>query len=249
MSNTPKPSLAAPVAIWALYAGLTAAANYLWARGAAAAGEVVFFGGAITLVGLAAPLYLASRRKLDLPLWPAAPAWDGALGVLAVVFLFSRVELLTAIFREGRPWSVAAVTFLKAAPVNLATAVATFGVLLPALKRRMPTATAAVLAAVAFALAHLGQYRLMPGAVTISGQLILLAFGVGYALYYVWSRSLLLAAFLYQLIMVTAAVYRRDAFGAAWGGAAWAAVAAAGVFLVLALVYRRRFGASRYSHF
>jgi len=216
-------------------------------RGALA--HAIFLGGAVALVGVAAPLWLGARGRLALPLWPTPRTGDNAAAVLVVVFLFARAEMLVAIVAEGRPLGAAVATFLGSAAVHLAAVTATLGVLLPALKGRMPAAPAAVLAALAWTAYHLAQFNFYPAGHHPAQLFVIGVFGLGYALYYFWSRSLLLTFVLQHLVATTTFVYAGDyAFGR--GGAFFVlSLAIVVVALAAAVTGRRRYAAERFTYF
>jgi membrane protease YdiL (CAAX protease family) len=210
---------------------------------------VVLFTGAVTLAGLALPLGLAARGKMTLPLWPTPGTWDSAVAVLAGVFLFARVEMLAAIVAEGRRWGPAAATFAGAAALHLSSVVATLGVLLPALKRRMAVAPAVVLAALAFAGYHLAQFNVFPAGRDAATLFTVFAFGLGYGLYYVWSRSLLLTALLQHLVAGVTLAYRADYRFAGLNLAFVYSAATVVLFLAFAAARKRVYAAERFPYF
>jgi membrane protease YdiL (CAAX protease family) len=242
--------------IFVAFVALVAAANVLLGAPPAAAvgghavmGNALLFVGAVTVVGMALPLWLAARGRLALPVWPAPGTGDNALAVLLVVFLFARVETVAAIFAEGRPGGSALATFLGAAALNLASVTATVGVLLPALKRRMPVAPATIIAALAFSLYHVAQYNTFAGALDPKALFVLAVFGLGYSLYYFWSRSLLLTATLQHLVTTTNLIYGRDF---EFGEAGWPfhySLVVLVAFLIFVIAKRRLYAAERFTHF
>ncbi|MGD8719753.1 MAG: hypothetical protein PVH29_13145 [Candidatus Zixiibacteriota bacterium] len=249
MAGKVKGSIGTALAVFFAFIALTAAAAAMY-RGSSArvAADVIYFVGAVAVVGLALPLWLAARGRLTLPVWPSPGAGDNALGVLAVVFLFARVEMLVAIFAEGRDWGLALATFLGPAALNLAAVTATIGVLLPAFKRRMPVAAAAVLAALAWVVFHLAR-TLSFSTRDIPELIVVAVFGLGYALYYFWSRSLLLTAVLQHIVATTALVYGREyAFGAG-EASLYFSLAAVGAYLIFVTLRRRTYAAQRFTHF
>jgi membrane protease YdiL (CAAX protease family) len=256
MAHTDNSSAVPAVSVYVVFVILAAAANLVFGgppavapAGRAVAGNLLLFVGAVALAGLAAPLVLAARGRLSLPVWPAPGTGDNAAAVLLVIFLFARVEMLVAICAEGRAWGSAALTFFGSAAVNLASVVATIGVLLPALKRRMPPAAAAGLAAAAWVLYHAAQFNVYPQSREISQLPVIAVFGLGYALYYFWSRSLLLTALLQHLIATATFAYHRDyAFGAV-GGPFYFSILIVAAFLVAVILKRRLFAAQRFTHF
>ncbi|UCH77750.1 MAG: hypothetical protein JSU81_08475 [Candidatus Coatesbacteria bacterium] len=248
-----KPPWAPALGLTLAFLALVAVANVVTDEPPAAAGGIrgtlaglIFYGGAVALVGVAAPLWLGARGRVALPLWTTRRMGDNAAAVLVVVFLFARVEMLVAIVAEGRPAGAVLATFLGPAAVHLAAVTATLGVLLPALKSRMPAAPAAVLAALAWTAYHFLQFP----AGQSPGQLFVIGvFGLGYALYYFWSRSLLLTFVLQHLVATTTFVYAEDyTFGRldAFFCLSLAIVAAA---LIAAVVLRRRYAAERFTYF
>jgi len=251
-----KEPLGYAVAIFVAFAALVAAANVVFGgrpdavgEGRAVVGAVLLFVGAVTLVGLAAPLWLAGRGRLTLPVWPTPGTGDNALAVLLAVFLFARVEMLVAIFAEGRAWGPAAVTFFGPAAMHLASVTATIGVLLPAFKRRMPVAPAATLAALAWVVYHVAQFHAFPEGRNISQLVVLAVFGLGYALYYFWSRSLILTAALQHLVATTTLVYKGDYRFGSIDVPFYYSVVVVGVFLIFIVAKRRRYAAERFTHF
>jgi membrane protease YdiL (CAAX protease family) len=244
------------VSVYIAFIILVAAANLVFGgpaevapAGRAVAGNLLLLVGAVALAGLAAPLVLAARGRLSLPVWPASGTGDNATAVLLVIFLFARVDMLVAICTEGRAWGAAALTFFGSAALNLASVVATFGVLLPALKRRMPPAAAACVVTAAWILYHVAQFNVYAQSRGISQLLVIAVFGLGYALYYFWSRSLLLTAFLQHLVATATFVYHREyAFGAA-GAPFYLSILIVAAFLVVVVAKRRFFAAQRFTHF
>lgn len=256
MAEKQGPSLALAVLVYAAFVGLVAAANLTFGgppetapEGRAALGGVLLFVGAVALAGLALPLALAVRGRLTLPLWPAPGTGDNAAAVLLAVFLFARVEMLVAIFAEGRAWGAAAATFFGPMALHLASVTATLGVLLPAFKRRMPPAPAALLAALAWVAYHVAQFNVYPQGRGVSQLLVIGVFGLGYALYYFWSRSLLLTALLQHLVAATTFVYRRDYTFGAVDATFYFALAVVAAFLIFVTVQRRLFAAQRFTDF
>jgi membrane protease YdiL (CAAX protease family) len=251
-----KPPWAPAVGVTLAFLALVAVANVVSGAAPASAGTirgalagVIFFGGAVALVGVAAPLWLGARGRVALPLWPTRRMGDNAAAVLVVVFLFARAEMLVAIVAEGRPAGAALATFLGAAAVHLAAVTATLGVLLPALKSRMPAAPAAVLAALAWTAYHLLQFHFFPAAQSPGQLFVIGVFGLGYALYYFWSRSLLLTFVLQHLVATTTFVYAGDyAFGRA-NAFFFLSLAVVAAALVAAVVMRRRYAAERFTYF
>jgi membrane protease YdiL (CAAX protease family) len=256
MAERKNPSLIPAVAIYVAFVVLVAAANLALggppeaaAGGRAVAGGLLLFVGAVALAGLAAPLALAARGRLTLPVWATPGTGDKAAAVLLAIFLFARVEMLVAIFGEGRPWGPAVATFFGPAAIHLASVTATVGVLLPALKRRMPAAPAAILAALAWVVYHAAQFNAYPEGREISHLLVIAVFGLGYALYYFWSRSLLLTALLQHLVATTTFIYHGDyAFGTLDAPFYFSIIIVA-AFLVVVLLRRRLFAAQRFTHF
>jgi membrane protease YdiL (CAAX protease family) len=241
--------IAYPLAIFAAFVGLVAAANALYGGPAAAAGTALLYVGGVAAVALALPLWLAARGKLALPVWPAPRSGDNAFAVLLLVFLFARVEALVVMFAEGRPWGLAVAVFLGSAALNLAAVMATVGVLLPALKRRMPAASAVALAALAFTLYHAAQFRSFAGAFTVETLVIAAVFGLGYSLYYFWSRSLFLTALLQHMVASTNLVYERDFGAGETGPVFYYSLAVLALFLIVVVAKRRLYGAERFTHF
>jgi membrane protease YdiL (CAAX protease family) len=256
MAERKSPSIFPAVSIYVAFVVLVIAANVALGRppeaapeGRAVAGGLLLFVGAVALAGFAAPLALAARGRVTLPVWPAPGTGDNAAAVLLAIFLFARVEMLVAILGEGRPWGPAIATFFGPAAIHLASVTATIGVLLPALKRRMPAAPAAILAALAWVIYHAAQFNLYPEGREISHLLVIAVFGLGYALYYFWSRSLLLTAFLQHLVATTTFVYRGDyAFGTV-DAPFYFSIMAVAVFLIVVVWKRRLFAAQRFTHF
>ncbi len=241
--------IAYPLAIFAAFVALVAAANALYGGQFAAAGKSLFYVGGVTVVALALPLWLAARGKLALPIWPAPRSGDNAFAVLLVVFLFARVETLVAIFAEGRPWGLAVAVFLGSAALNLAAVTATIGVLLPALKRRMPVASAVILAALAFTLYYAAQFEFFAGALNVETLIVVAVFGLGYALYYFWSRSLFLTALLQHMVASTNSIYGRDFGAGEVGPVFYYSLAVLALFLILTVAKRRLYGAERFTYF
>jgi len=256
MAERKSPSLIPAALIYVAFVVLVAAANLAFGgppetapEGRAVAGGLLLLVGAVALAGLAAPLALAARGRLALPVWPTPGTGDSAAAVLLVIFLFARVEMLVAIFAEGRPWGPAAATFFGSAAVHLASVTATIGVLLPALKRRVPPAAAAALAALAWVVYHVAQFNAYPQGREIPQLLAIAVFGLGYALYYFWSRSLLLTAFLQHLVATTTFVYHRDyAFGTV-DALFYFSIIIVAAFLIVVVVKRRFFAAQRFTYF
>lgn len=256
MAEKEKASLLPAVSIYVAFVILVAAANLAFGgppeiapSGRAAAGGLLLLVGAVALAGLAAPLAFAARGRLSLPVWPTPGTGDNAAAVLLVIFLFARVEMLVAIFAEGRAWGPAVGTFFGSAAVNLASVVATIGVLLPALKRRIPPAGAAALAALAWVVYHVTQFNVYPQGWEISQLLVVAIFGVGYALYYFWSRSLLLTAFLQHLVATATFVHGRDYQFGTVNASFYFSIFIVAAFLVVVTVKRRLFAAQRFTHF
>jgi membrane protease YdiL (CAAX protease family) len=251
-----KESIGYALTIYVVFVALVAVANVVYGGPAAAAtggravlAEALLYVGAVALVGLAVPLWLAARGRLALPIWPSPGTGDNAFAVLLVVFAFARVEMLVAIFAEGRPWGRAAVTFLGAAAFNLAVVTATIGVLLPALKRRMPVAAATLIAALAFSLCHIARFNSFAGALSVEVLVVLIVFGLGYSLYYFWSRSLFLTALLLHLVATTNMVYARN-FEPGHGGVPfYYSLTVLVAFLIVVVAKRRLYAAERFTHF
>jgi membrane protease YdiL (CAAX protease family) len=256
MAEETKEPLGYALAIFVAFVALVAAANVVFggppdvvAEGRAVGGAVLLFVGAVTLVGLAAPLWLAGRGRLTLPVWPTPGTGDNALAVLLVVFLFARVEMLVAIFTEGRAWGAAAATFLGPAAIHLASVTATIGVLLPAFKKRMPVAPAAALASLAWVVYHAAQFHTFPEGRNISQLVVLAVFGLGYALYYFWSRSLFLTALLQHLVATTTFIYQGDYGSGSIDVPFYYSIVVVGAFLIFAAAKRRLYAAERFTHF
>jgi membrane protease YdiL (CAAX protease family) len=144
---------------------------------------------------------------------------------------------------------LALTTFLGSAALDLAAVTATIGVLLPALKRRMPVASAAVLAALAFTLYHAAQFRYFAGALKAETLLVVAVFGLGYSLYYFWSRSLFLTALLQHMVASTNLVYGRDFGAGEFGPVFYYSLVVLALFLVVTVAKRRLYGAERFTHF
>ncbi len=256
MVDETKEPIGYALAIFVAFVALVAGANVLWGAspaagggGYAAAGNALLFVGAVTAVGMAWPLWLAARGRLTLPIWPAPGTGDNALAVLVVVFVFARVDTLIAIFAEGRPWGSALATFLGGAALNLASVMATFGVLLPALKGRMPVAPATVAAALAFTLYHVAQFNTFAAALNLKTLFAVAIFGLGYSLYYFWSRSLLLTAILHHLVATTNSTYVRDFEFGELGPRFYYSLGVVVLFLTFVIAKRRLYAAERFTHF
>jgi membrane protease YdiL (CAAX protease family) len=256
MAERKTPSVYVAITIYVVFLVLVAVANMILggppgtaSEGRAVVGGLLLFLGAVAAAGLAAPLWLAARGRLALPVWPTPRTGDNAAAVLLAIFLFARVEMLVAIFGEGRPWGPAVATFFGPAAIHLASVTATIGVLLPALKRKMPAAPAAILATLAWVVYHVAQFNLYPEGRDISQLFIIAVFGLGYALYYFWSRSLLMTAILQHLVATTTFIYYGDyAFGAV-DAPFYFSLAAVGAFLVFVTLRRRTYAAERFTHF
>ncbi len=256
MAEETKEPLGYALAIFVAFVALVAAANVVFggppdavAEGRAVVGAVLLFVGAVTLVGLVVPLWLAGRGRLTLPVWPTPGTGDNALAVLLVVFLFARVEMLVAIFTEGRTWGAAAATFLGPAAIHLASVTATIGVLLPAFKKRMPVAPAAALAALAWVVYHAAQFHAFPEGRNISQLVVLAVFGLGYALYYFWSRSLFLTALLQHLVATTTFIYKGDYGFGSIDVPFYYSMVVVGAFLIFVAAKRRLYAAERFTYF
>ena len=256
MAEETKEPLGYALAIFVAFVALVAAANVVFggppdavAEGRAVVGAVLLFVGAVTLVGLVVPLWLAGRGRLTLPVWPTPGTGDNALAVLLVVFLFARVEMLVAIFTEGRTWGAAAATFLGPAAIHLASVTATIGVLLPAFKKRMPVAPAAALAALAWVVYHAAQFHAFPEGRNISQLVVLAVFGLGYALYYFWSRSLFLTALLQHLVATTTFIYKGDYGFGSIDVPFYYSMVVVGAFLIFVAARRRLYAAERFTYF
>lgn len=256
MATEKKEPIGYALAICVAFVVLVAAANVLYGGPAASAtggravlGEALLYVGAVTLAGLALPLWLAARGRLALPIWPSPGTGDNAFAVLLVVFAFARVEMLVAIFAEGRPWGPALGAFLGAAAFNLAAITATIGVLLPALKRRMPVAPATLIAALAFSLCHAARFNSFAGALSVEVLIVLVVFGLGYSLYYFWSRSLFLTALLQHLVATTNLIYARDFGPGEVDLPFWYSLVVLVAFLIAAVAKRRLYAAERFTHF
>jgi membrane protease YdiL (CAAX protease family) len=244
------------LAIFAAFVALVAVANAVFGGPPAAAtglraavGWALLYIGAVTLVALAVPLWLAGRGRLTLPLWPSPGTGDNALAVLAAVFLFARVEMLAAIFTDGRAWGAAAATFFGPAALHLAAVTATIGVLLPAFKKRMPAAGAAALASLAWVLYHVAQFHLFPEGRNVAPLIVLAVYGLGYSLYYFWSRSLFLTALLQHLVATTTFVYMGDYHFGKTDVSFFYSLAVVGAFMIFAAAKRRTYAAERFTHF
>jgi membrane protease YdiL (CAAX protease family) len=256
MAEETRQPLRYALAIFAAFVALVAAANVVFggppaaaSEGRAVVGGVLLFVGAVTLVGLLAPLWLAGRGRLTLPVWPSPGTGDNALAVMLVVFLFARVEMLVAIFTEGRAWGPAAATFFGPAAIHLASVTATIGVLLPAFKKRMPVAPAAALAALAWVLYHVAQFNAFPEGRNIAPVVVLAVFGLGYALYYFWSRSLFLTALLQHFVATTTFVYKGDYGFGSIDVPFYYSMLVVGAFIIFAAAKRRLYAAERFTHF
>lgn len=251
-----KESIGYALTIYVVFVALVAVANAMYGGPAAAAtggravlAEAFLYVGAVTLVGLAIPLWLAARGRLALPIWSSPGTGDNAFAVLLVVFAFARVEMLVAIFAEGRPWGPAAVTFLGAAAFNLAAVTATIGVLLPTLKRRMPVAPATLIAALAFSLCHIARFNSFAGALSVEVLVVLIVFGLGYSLYYFWSRSIFLTALLQHLVATTNLIFARDYRPGNMDLPFYYSLAVLVAFLIVVAAKRRLYAAERFTHF
>lgn len=256
MVNEVKQPIGFALAVFIFFVALVAAANVVLGAapaaavgGRAAVGGALLFVGAVTVAGLALPLWLAARGRLALPVWPAPGTGDNAFAVLLVVFLFARVEALVAIFAEGRPWGAALATFAGAAALNLAAVTATIGVLLPALKRHMPVAPATVLAALAFTIYYVAQFNYFADALDVRVLITVAVFGLGYSLYYFWSRSLFLTALLQHLVATTNLIYARDFGPGEVDSRFYYSLAVLAVFLAFAAAKRRLYAAERFTYF
>jgi membrane protease YdiL (CAAX protease family) len=254
MPERKKSPLAAAALVYVAFVGLVAAANLAFggppaAPGRSAAGTVLLWVGAVTVVGIVAPLWLAARGRLTLPVWAAPGTGDNALAVLLVVFLFARIEMLAAVVAEGRPWGPALATFLGAAAFHLASITATIGVLLPALKRHMPPAPAAGIAAAAWALYYVAQSHTSAGGVDGARLVAVVVFGLGYALYYFWSRSLILTALLHHLVSTTTYIYNRDFSFGAPDVRFFYGLAVLVAYVAFVAAKRRTYAAERFTYF
>jgi membrane protease YdiL (CAAX protease family) len=244
-----KEPLGYALAIFAAFVALVAGANALYGGPTPAVGKALLYVGAVTVVALAAPLWLAARGRLALPVWPAPGTGDNAFAVLLVVFLLARVETLVTMCAAGRPWGPAVATFLGSAALNLAGVVATIGVLLPALKRRMPAASAAVLGALAYTAYHAAQFNYFADILTVDALIVVAVFGLGYSLYYFWSRSLFFTALLQHMVASTNLIYRQDFGPGEIGPVFYYSLAVLGLFLIVAVAKRQAYAAVRFTHF
>ncbi len=249
-------SLGPALAVYVAFVALVAVANAVFGGPAAAApagralvANGLLYVGAVTLAGIVAPLWLGARARLTLPMWPAPGTGDNAFAVLVVVFLFARVEMLVAIFAEGRPGGLALATFLGPAALHLASVIATIGVLLPALKGRMPVAPATVIAALAWALYYVAQFNVLDGGLDVKTLFALAVFGLGYSLFYFWSRSLLLTAILQHLVATTTLIYNRDVAFGETDARFFYSLGVLVVFIVFVTIKRRLYAAERFTYF
>lgn len=175
----------------------------------ALSGLVLFMIG-MTGLGLVFPLYLARRGRVELPLLPRERRHSTvALGLLAA-FLFARNEMLVDLVRSPRPLGQSVAVFFGPLLVHFASMMMCFGLLLPASRRRWGAKAAVLLTAVAWIVYHLAQFHFFPDGLKPALQFELFSFGLGYALFYLWSDSLLYTFALQHLVAVSTFICKRD---------------------------------------
>jgi membrane protease YdiL (CAAX protease family) len=173
-------------------------------------GGLLMLLGGMTVVGLALPLFLSQRGEVALPLLPERKSHLVVLlGVLAA-FLFARNEYVVDLVRSPRPLGQSVAVFFGPLLVHLASMVMCLGVLFPAFCRRWGAIVAVLLTAVAWCVYHALQFYYFPDGLTLTLQFELFCFGLGYALFYLWSGSLLYTCVLQHLVAVSTFIYNRD---------------------------------------
>jgi membrane protease YdiL (CAAX protease family) len=125
-------------------------------------------------------------------------------------FLFARNEYVVDLVRSPRPLGQSVAVFFGPLRVHLASMMVCFGVLFPAFRRRWGAIVAVLLTAVAWCVYHALQFYYFPDGLTPALQFELFCFGLGYALLYLWSGSLLYAFVLQHLVAVSTFIYNRD---------------------------------------
>jgi membrane protease YdiL (CAAX protease family) len=175
-----------------------------------ALGGLLMLLGGMTFVGLALPLFFSRRGDMELMFLPVRKShWVVLLGLLAA-FLFARNEYVVDLLRSPRPLGQSVAVFCGPVLVHLASMVMCFGVLLPPLRRRWGGMVAVLLTAVAWCVYHALQFYYFPDGLTPAMQFELFCFGLGYALFYLWSGSLLYTYALQHLVAVSTFIYNRD---------------------------------------
>jgi membrane protease YdiL (CAAX protease family) len=175
-----------------------------------AVGGFLMLLGAMTIVGLVLPLYLARRGQVELPLLPKEKRHVTVLLGLLVAFLFGRNGYLIDFVQSPRPLGQSAAVFFGPLLVHLASMTMCFGLLLPALRKQRDAVAAVLLTAVAWCVYHALQFYYFPEGLTPVLQFELFSFGLGYALFYLWSSSLLYTFALQHLVAVSTFIYNRD---------------------------------------
>lgn len=175
-----------------------------------ALGGLLMLLGGMAFVGLALPLFFSRRGDVALTFLPERKShWIVLLGLLAA-FLFARNEYVVDLVRSPRPLGQSVAVFCGPLLVHLASMVMCFGVLLPPLRRRWGGIAAVLLTAVAWCAYHVLQFYYFPDGLTFTLQFELFCFGLGYALFYLWSGSLLYTYALQHLVAVSTFIYNRD---------------------------------------
>lgn len=175
-----------------------------------ALGGLLMLLGGMTVVGLALPLFLSRRGGVELSLLPEGKShWVILLGVLAA-FLFARNEYVVDLVQSPRPLGQSVAVFCGPLLVHLASMMMCFGVLLPAFRRRWGAIVAVLLTAVAWCAYHALQFYYFPDGLKPTLQFELFCFGLGYALFYLWSGSLLYTFALQHLVAVSTFIYNHD---------------------------------------
>lgn len=164
---------------------------------------ILFFGLAICVVAFAVPLLLAARGRLSLPVWPPVSDLENAVGIGAVAFLFARAESISSLLTAPGNLKLWLASFVSQAAFNFGTAFATVGIILPALKKRLPIAPALALSAAAVVVVRGLAVNLTGEQFNYVNAGVVFVYAIGYGLYYLWSRSLFLMALLYHLVQVT----------------------------------------------
>jgi len=214
--RTNRDDLPLAVGLYLAFCGVVALSNGIAGLAARTASETLEALSGLTLfivgmagLGVVLPLYLARRGRVELPLFPEKRHSTVALGLLAA-FLFARSEYLVDLVRSPRPLVQSIAVFFGPLLIHFASVMMCFGLLLPAVRRRWGAKAAVLLTAAAWIVYHLAQFHFFPEGLTPALQFELFSFGLGYALFYLWSGSLLYTFALQHLVAVSTFIYDRD---------------------------------------
>ena len=215
-NRTNQSGLSWPIGLYLAFCGLVLFSNIISNQAVRTSNEGLEAAGGLLLLvavaglGIAAPLYLARRGRVTLPLLPQRERHVTVVLGLLAAFLFARNEYLVNFVQDPRPLVQSVAVFLGPLLVHLGSMMMCFGLLLPALRQRWGTIIAVLSTAAAWCIYHMLQFHFFPEGTTPALQFLLFSFGLGYALFYLWSGSLLYTYALQHLLAVSTFIYNRD---------------------------------------